>query len=167
MNHIKALLIVATLLPALAPAEEQHHPREAQSTHGVQALSPEIRELLSREMKEIQNGMMSIIPAYTAGHWDEIETTASQIKNSYLLKQNLTEAQKEELHAVLPSEFIEQDQRFHYLAGMLAHAAKNRKPELINFYFSEMNESCVACHTAYAGHKFPRLVSSQKEAHSH
>ncbi|KAF3977135.1 MAG: hypothetical protein HFP77_09055 [Methylococcales symbiont of Iophon sp. n. MRB-2018] len=34
--------------------------------------------------------------------------------------------------------------RVDYLAGMLAYAAKNKKPELVNFYFSEMNESCIS-----------------------
>jgi len=111
--------------------------------------------------------MMSIIPAYISGNWGEIETTAGKIKNSYILKQKLTEDQKKELHSVLPPEFIEKDQKFHYLAGMLEHAAKNKKPELINFYFSEMNESCVSCHTAFATHKFPALSTKKEGEHKH
>jgi len=63
--------------------------------------------------------MMSIIPAYISGNWSEIETTAGQIKSSYILKQSLTESQEKELHSALPHAFIEKDQRFHYLAGML------------------------------------------------
>jgi hypothetical protein len=50
---------------------------------------------------------------------------------------------------------------------MLQHAAKHKKPELINFYFSEMNESCVGCHTAFATHKFPNLKSPKKGAHKY
>ncbi|MBL1276470.1 MAG: hypothetical protein COB30_010305 [Ectothiorhodospiraceae bacterium] len=72
-----------------------------------------------------------------------------------------------ELHAVLPHEFIEKDKRFHYLAGMLEHAAKNRKFELINFYFSEMNESCVGCHMVFATHKFPALTQKPASKHTH
>jgi len=84
------------------------------------------------------------------------------------LKQNLTENQIKELHTVLPHGFIERDQRFHYLAGMLEHAAKSEKSELINFYFSEMNESCVSCHTAFATHRFPTLLpKDKKEEHTH
>ena len=72
-----------------------------------------------------------------------------------------------ELHAVLPHEFIEKDKRFHYLAGMLEHASKNKKPELINFYFSKMNESCVSCHTVFATHKFPALTPIKYREHTH
>ena len=90
------------------------------------------------------------------------------MNNSYILKQNLTDDQMHELHSLLPAAFIKKDQRFHYLAGMLEHAAKNEKPELINFYFSEMNESCVGCHTQFATHKFPGLLAKEKKhEHSH
>ena len=60
---------------------------------GVEALSRGLRDLLSQEMIALQNGMMSIIPAYNSGNWEEIETTDSKIKSSYILKQSLTESQ--------------------------------------------------------------------------
>ena len=110
-------------------------------------MSSELRDLISQEMLALEKGMMSIIPAYNSGKWADIETTGGKIKDSYILKQNLTEKQVKELHSVLPQAFIEKDQRFHYLSGMLEHAAKNKKEELINFYFSEMNESCLDCHS--------------------
>jgi len=48
------------------------------------------------------------------------------------------------------------------------YAAKSEKPELINFYFSEMNESCMACHSMFATHKFPALSpKGQKGEHKH
>ena len=142
--------------------------QEHKKTSGVEALSEDLRDLLTQEMQALQTGMMSVIPAYVSGNWAEIESTAKQMSNSYILKQNLTESQMHELHSQLPPEFIEKDQRFHYLAGMLEHAAKNKKPELINFYFSEMTESCVDCHTQFATHKFPALLPSDKKPkHSH
>ena len=118
-------------------------------------------------MQALQNGMISIIPAYISGNWSEIEITAGKIKSSYILKQSLTVSQVKELHSVLSREFIEKDQRFHYLAGMLKHAAKNRKSELINFYFSEMNESCVSCHVVFATHQFPALMPKVEGKHTH
>ena len=118
-------------------------------------------------MQALQSGMMSIIPAYISGNWNEIEITAGEMKSSYILKQNLTVGQVKELYSILPNEFTEKDQRFHYLASMLEYAAKNKKPELINFYFSEMNESCVSCHAVFATHKFPALASQKKSAHKH
>ncbi len=147
--------------------KHEEHTEQHQLPSGVEALSHDLRDLLSQEMQAIQDGMMSIIPAYISGNWSDIESIAGKIKNSYILKQKLTEDQLKELNSVLPTEFIEKDQYFHYLAGMLEHAAKNKKPELINFYFSEMNESCVSCHTAFATHKFPALKTKKKSEHAH
>jgi len=146
--------------------EEHHHGHE--KTSGVEALSHDLRHLLSKEMLALQTGMMSIIPDYVSGNWKGIAETAGKMKNSYILKQSLTETQMHELHSLLPKEFIEEDQNFHYLAGMLEHAAEKKKPELINFYFSEMNEACASCHAQFATHKFPKLASdNEKEVHSH
>ncbi len=156
------------LLPAVSYGGEAPEHTEPAHASGVEALSPDLRELLSQEMQALQKGMISIIPAYSSGNWGEIETTARKIKNSYILKQKLTPSQAKELHSVLPPAFIEKDQWFHYLAGMLEHAAKNKKPELVNFYFSEMNRSCIGCHSAFATHKFPALLQKKEdEEHSH
>ena len=167
MKIFISIALLAILLPAMSYAEDVHKHKEHVKASGVEALSPDLRNLLSEEMKALQDGMMSIIPAYISGNWSEIETTAKKIKNSYILKQSLTESQVKELHSVLPAEFIEKDHRFHYLAGMLEHAAQSKKPELINFYFSEMNESCASCHAVFATHKFPALKPTEKDGHEH
>lgn len=130
----------------------------------IESLSPELRALLSKEMVAIQQGMMAIIPAYVSGSWSEIEKIAEHIKNSYILKQSLTDHQLLELHSALPEGFIKQDQHFHYLSSMLEHAASNNKAELVGFYFSKMSESCVNCHSQYATHRFPALAPSTKAA---
>jgi len=161
------IALLSILLPTMSYAEDVHKHKGHAKTSGVETLSPDLRNLLSKEMEALQDGMMSIIPAYISGNWSEIETTAEKIKNSYVLKQSLTESQVKELHSVLSPEFIGKDQRFHYLAGMLEHAAQSKKPELINFYFSEMNESCVSCHAVFATHKFPALKPVIKDEHVH
>ena len=167
MKFFIRIAFLVILLPTISYGEETLKHKEPENASGVEALTPDLRNLLSQEMQALQSGMMSIIPAYISGNWSEIETTAGKIKSSYILKQSLTESQVKELHSILPNEFIEKDQRFHYLAGMLEHAAKNKKPELINFYFSKMNESCVSCHTVFATHKFPALTPKKKGAHTH
>lgn len=135
---------------------------------GIESLSPELRELLKKEMQALQNGMMSVIPAYTSGDWSEIESIAHKMKSSYILKQSLTDEQVKELHTSLPESFIKLDQKFHYLSGMLEHAAKNEKIELIGFYFSKLSESCVSCHTQYATHKFPAFAPKKTtDKHEH
>ena len=166
-SPIHITLFIALLLPSISYGDEKLKHIEPEKASGVEALSHDLRNLLSQEMQALQSGMMSIIPAYISGDWSEIETTAGKMKSGYILKKNLTESQVKELHSVLPHEFFEKDQRFHYLAGMLEHAAKNKKPELINFYFSKMNESCVSCHTVYATHKFPALSQKVKGKHTH
>jgi len=168
MKIIIYIAISVLLLPTMSYGEDKLNHEGNEDTVGVEALSHDLRALLSQEMQALQSGMMSIIPAYISGNWGKIEAIAGKMKNSYILKQSLTESQVQELHSVLPHAFIEKDQRFHYLAGMLEHAAKNRKPELINFYFSKMNESCVSCHTIFATHKFPALSPKrEKDTYTH
>ena len=168
MKIIIHIALLALLIPAMSYGEDKHNHEGNEIAVGVEALSPDLRDLLSQEMQALEKGMMSIIPAYNSGNWGDIETTGRKIKNSYILKQNLTEKQVKELHSVLPPAFIKKDQKFHYLSGMLAHAAKNKKEELVNFYFSEMNESCLGCHSVFATHRFPALSSMEKETeHSH
>ncbi|MCK5680972.1 hypothetical protein KAI46_09210 [bacterium] len=168
MKFIIRITLLAILVSTTCYGGDKHNHKANEKAVGVEALSHDLRDLLSQEMRALQNGMMSIIPAYIAGDWTKIETTAEKIKNSYILKQSLTESQVKELHSVLPQAFIKEDERFHYLASMLEHAAKNNKAELINFYFSKMNESCVSCHTIFATHKFPTLSSTEEKGeHTH
>jgi len=177
MTYFIRIALLSLLLPLVSIAQDEtmhqehqsHESHESQEkTKGVEALSHVLRHLLVQEMQALQTGMMSIIPAYISGDWAAIESIANKMRNSYILKQNLTDAQVHELHSLLPHAFIEKDQKFHYLAGMLEHAAKNAKPELINFYFSEMNESCVGCHSQFATHKFPGLLLKEvHQEHSH
>jgi hypothetical protein len=167
MKRFTRITLLAILLPSMSFGADKLEHEGRESSSGVEMLSQDLRSLISKEMQALQSGMMSIIPAYVSGNWGEIETTAEKMKSSYILKQSLTESQIQELDSVLPEEFIEKDQRFHYLAGMLEHAAKNRKPELINFYFSEMNESCIGCHVVFATHKFPALTPRKNGEHTH
>lgn len=170
-RHLYALAI-SLILPSLGFSAEHtdHADHKDHASHapqhqeaGVEALSSELRGLLSEEMKALQNGMVSIIPSYVSGNWDEIATTAAKMQNSYILKQRLSKEQMEELHHALPPRFIEMDQNFHYLAGMLSHAAVMKKPELVNFYFSEMNQACQSCHSQFAQHKFPAFAPTRKK----
>jgi hypothetical protein len=113
MNIIIRISLLAILLPLLSYGGEKNGHDSNEHLVGVEALSPDLRDMLSREMLALQSGMISIIPAFISGNWREIETTAGKMKRSYVLKQNLTEKQESELHSVLPPAFIEKDQRFH------------------------------------------------------
>lgn len=160
------LLSSLSLISSACFAEENHDRHNIQSAHAVEQLSPSLRQLLSKEMLAIQDGMMSIIPAYVSGDWPTISQIALKIKNSYILKQSLSNAQIHELHSTLPPSFLTLDQQFHYLAGMLSHAADTKKPELMGFYYSELTRTCVACHRQFAQHQFPAL-SDEPEPDNH
>ena len=146
------------------PDVEHAHPMESQTAHGVQ-LSPRLLALLNQEMGLIQQGIMDMVPAIAAGEWDKVSTLGQKIKESFILKQKLTKAQKEELHRVLPQQFIEMDMDFHKSAGMLAHAAEMMNADVVNFYFYKMNAACVSCHGKYAAERFPGLAKGDEEGH--
>ena len=164
---MKACKVLFLLSLALVSHAEMSH-EEPNKMQGVESLSPEIRLLLNQEMIAIQKGMMAIVPAYASGNMEEVASIAKEIKNSYILAQNLTQEQRHELHNKLPTSFIQLDEKFHYYAGMLEHVAKNRKNELISFYFAKLSESCAGCHSLHAKHRFPGFEkTTETKAHSH
>jgi hypothetical protein len=165
---VRVVLFVLAVLPSIGYGEQVSRHELEKHGAGVESLSPGLRDLLTKEMLGLQNGMMSIIPAYVSGNWSVIETIADKMQGSYILNKNITDQQVKELHAALPDSFIKLDQQFHYLSGMLSHAAKNKKAELVGFYFSKLSEACVNCHAEYATHKFPAFALQKKmNTHSH
>ncbi len=175
-------LTIAAILFCLAPfvqaaSHEQHENTAKPDAEHVQhvkpqpsqrvALSPDLLALLNQEMGLIQQGMMDLVPAIAAGEWDKVSAIGQKIKASFILKQKLTDAQKEELHRVLPQQFIEMDMAFHKSAGMLAHAAEMKNADVVNFYFYKMNAACVSCHGKYAAERFPGLTNGDEGKHHH
>lgn len=136
------------------------------SENQVEGLSPELRALLTQEMLAIEEGMKNIVPAFAAGDLEQVAEIAGKISNSYILKQQITDEQKQELRSKLPKEFIAKDQEFHKDAGMLEHVSKEAHTELVAFYYSRLLESCSACHSQHASHRFPNF-SDQSPAKDH
>jgi hypothetical protein len=145
---------------------EHAHNMKPLTSQGV-TLSVDLLALLNKEMGLIQESMMDLVPAIAAGEWDKISTIGQKIKASFILKQKLTEAQKEELNQVLPPQFVEMDMDFHKSAGILAHAAGMKNADIVNFYFYKMNSACVSCHGKYAAERFPGLANDGDEGHQH
>lgn len=166
MKILSQLFLLALIMPSLCNGEGHERHSIDNSDSSTADLSPELRNLLSQEMLQLQKGMQDILPLYVSGRWAEIASIASKMEGSYILKKSLSKEQIHELHSNLPDGFIELDQQFHYLSGMLSHAAKMEKPELVGFYFSKMSEACVSCHTQHATHRFPALAQKIK-AHEH
>lgn len=155
MMHRGRILILAALLACGVAGHAADEARHEAGAEGVESLSAPLREALGAEMAALQGGLVAVIPAMVAGQWEEVATIAVQMRDSFILKKALTEAQREELHRALPPSFLELDAQFHYLAGMLGHAAEANKPELVGFYLGRMMETCVNCHARHARAKFP------------
>jgi hypothetical protein len=155
-------MLTATLVCLLSSAYADD------TTRGVEALSPELRALLQKEMIAIDAAMKSIVSLNAAGDTQKISQIAKQMKESFILKQSLTTAQRHELHNALPVDFIRQDEEFHYYAGMLEHVAEKSKAELIGFYYGRLFEACSSCHQVHAKHRFSNFGGADQEVkHEH
>jgi hypothetical protein len=159
--RIGDLLLIVIMLSSCAHAQEdQVHLGEHKAVTSLH-LSPALKQLLLQEMQAVEQGMMSLIPAIASGNWEAIALVGKQIKDSYIIKQNLTDAQIRELHHAVPPAFLKLDQSFHKAAGMLAHAAEMKNADVVNFYFYKLNDACVQCHSQFASDKFPGLMMPQ------
>lgn len=157
----KYTIMISTILmmvfsTTLVAGDTEHH-RESPEVQSKLHLSTDIRQLLSEEMRAVQDGMVNLVMAIPKGNWNEIDAIATQIKESYIMQQKLSEKQREALHHSLPQGFQVLDHGFHETAARLSHAAKQHDAQLVTFYFYKLSESCTLCHSTYARHKFPNF----------
>ncbi len=133
----------------------------APQSQGAEALSGEVRGLLSMEMLEIEKGMKRIFSNMVRGNYEPIVETATQIQNSFIFKRKLTAAQRTELKTKLPKAFIELDRSFHEAAGDLAAAAEfGDKNEVLENYRTMVGK-CVQCHATFARHRFEGFAEAE------
>jgi len=164
----RLLIVICCFVPLQALAEDVAHRRSGDPSSQEFRLSPELRQLLVAEMRAVQDGMMSLIPAISSGNWQAIAEIGRKLHDSYIMKQKLSKSQIEELHHSLPEGFQELDHSFHHSAGMLAHAAEGKNADVVNFYFFKLNEACVSCHSKFATHRFPGFArDGDHEEHHH
>jgi hypothetical protein len=170
---MKLWIAVPALLLAAVGAVAQVHdhsaaPAPAAPAAGVVALSPGLRELFKLEMLGLQGAMLELIPKVVAGDWEGIAESAARIRGGFVLAQQLTPAQREELHRALPAAFLERDAEFHEIATGLEHAAHRKQAELVSFYVYKLTEGCVGCHARYAQTRFPAFAPAHAPAvHAH
>ncbi len=160
-NQIKPigmLLLFGASIPMLTAGE--NHPAETRSSTEI-AFPQEVKELITQEMQALQQGMHEIVPAIVSGDWEQLEKTGRQMRDSYIMKQQLTKAQKQALQASLPKRFKEVDRDFHRSTEMLSKAAEQRDMEMVIFHYSKITAACVNCHSQYATQRFPALATTQ------
>lgn len=125
---------------------------------GVSGLSEGVRELLSQEMLQIEQGMHAIFSYMVRGEYAPIRETAVNIRDSFIFKKKLTDEQRKELKDMLSPAFMELDHSFHEAAGDLAGAAEFDDMEGVEEYYTVMAHKCVQCHATFATHRFTTLV---------
>lgn len=128
-------------------------------------LTPRLKELLADEMRQVAEATGDMTLAIASGDHENVHRLAGAVRDSFILKQSLTEQDKKDLMSAVPPEFVALDKYFHGLAGKLAKQAENKDSELQGYYFSEMLEACVACHTQFATDRFPGLSEKQADEH--
>jgi hypothetical protein len=166
-NKPALFLLLGAMLVAAAHAEQpvrQHAVHPPDHLH----LSPVLTQLLQQEMKAIQEGMQALVTAIASGNWQDVADIGASIRDSYIMQQQLTAEQREELRYSLPDAFMELDRSFHRAAGRLEQAASSHNADMAGFYFYKLMDACVACHSRYAGHRFPGLSDHNAgEEHHH
>lgn len=121
-------------------------------------LPPNIRSLLVREMVAVLDASQKLVDALVRGQDERVAEYAQAIHDSFILEQEMTEADMETLLASVPQAFLEKDEAFHELSAELASAAREGKREKQLELFDAMLKSCVDCHAQHAQDRFPELV---------
>ncbi len=175
----KAVCLVVTLalgfgLPLIGSSAEQHDQHMQHVTPAPEAaspvikLSPDLQQLLKDEMNAVQMGMQDMLPLIAAGEWPQLAKIAANIQQTFIMQQQLSPEQMSQLHQALPAEFIDLDQNFHRMAGMLAQVSEARHQELVTFYYYKLAESCMDCHSHFATHRFPAFARpAMDQGHQH
>lgn len=148
LMSLAVLVVLAAGAGLAAPPE----PEAQGADQPVLSLSPKLRGALAAEMIALRESMAELTRSLTTGEWDKVAAQARRIRESYIMEQQLSPAELEELHRVLPGEFVFLDERLHHHAEALAEAAEHADAELALFYFQKITEGCVACHARFATH---------------
>lgn len=130
-------------------------------------LTPRLQDLLSTEMQQVAGATANLALAIAAGDHHTVRHLGLQIRDSFILKQSLTDQDKKDLMGAVPKAFIALDKEFHAMAGKLAHAGEAGDSALQGFYYAEMIERCVACHSHFAADFFVGFAEEKAGGDDH
>lgn len=155
MNRMIKSVVLGLLLSLLpggyALAEE------AGDTEVGSQMPPRVKALLVREMQAVLAASQDIFAALVQGQHEVVADKAQAIHDSFILKQEMTPADRKGLMAAVPQAFVDRDRAFHKLAAQLAEAARNQDLEKQRAFYGDMLDACVACHKQHAADRFPAL----------
>lgn len=122
-------------------------------------LPPKVRGLLIQEMQAILEASQQIQAAIVQGHHETVATTAQAIHDSFIMDQQMMDADKQTLLATVPDDFLERDKALHELSADLAKAGRSQDTARQLQGFSKMMQGCVGCHSRYTTARFPGLAT--------
>lgn len=123
-------------------------------------LTPKLDRLLREEMQAIQEAMHAIHTGLVTGDHATVADQAQAIHDSFILKRELTDADRRDLKKAAPKRFLKLDRKFHTRAAELAEAAQSGSTERELELFQRMTRACVQCHTEFVSDRFPALRQS-------
>jgi hypothetical protein len=148
-NKLFSIILLAGLaFPAQAAGDQ------AATATGLN-LPPKLRGLLILEMNALLDASKTILDALVKGQHDVVAGQAQAIHDSFILKREMTAADREDLRNSVPDAFIQRDRDFHEISARLAGAARMRDQALQQKLFADMLAACAACHSQYAVDRFP------------
>lgn len=146
------LIMLCLSSPSVFAADDDNEARVGSN------LPPRIRGLLIREMVAVLDASQKIVDALVRGQDALVAQHAQAIHDSFILEQEMSEADMETLVASVPQSFLEKDEAFHKLSADLAAAAREGNREKQLDLFNILINSCVDCHVQHAQDRFPDLA---------
>ncbi|GJM45471.1 MAG: hypothetical protein DHS20C21_23130 [Gemmatimonadota bacterium] len=107
--------------------------------------------------------MGALLNHLVRGEGDQAVRIADQIRDTFLLEQELSGEELAELSSLLPEGFIKKDRSFHDTAKKLSTAADSADFASAIQHYATMTRACVSCHASYATDRFPSLAGSREQ----
>jgi hypothetical protein len=155
---IRALLLVAGLLPAPSCGSQQPQPpQRAQQASAVavpkgpqppERLSPMVQSILKTRMVSHANDMNELVSSIMLLDYPRIADRADKIVSDASLARPIT-GDATELNAMLPEKFYVYQDRVKFEARGLSEAAGAADPYQVAEKYGRLSESCVRCHADY------------------
>lgn len=166
---INLLIQFVAIFLILSCAEKQIGERESQDdfTNDSQReiivskveLPERFLEILRQEMNQLNGGMGSLFSYMIRGQGEEASAVATNIHNSFILKQELSKEELSQLVSLLPEKFVNLDRGFHELAEKIATALNSGDFRKSGQIYGQMVDACINCHSQYATQRFPEFGS--------
>jgi hypothetical protein len=155
--HLPPLLLLLACAGAQPSATRT---AEESGGDGALKLSASLHAVLREEMRAIERAMPALHAAVQAGELATVARLGDEIAGTFILRQKLTQQQRQELHHQVPRAFLHMDHRFHDEARWLADAARQAQPPHVADHYLALVTACTDCHARFAPAVQPALPAA-------